>query len=104
MRINLFNLGFLAFDQCFLCYPPVDDIKIGIFISLVCGIDDAAVANDGRAHVWVAHASRVLVSASRRNRLFPSIVTFCDAEFQEKSAIARTRSPARATRALPRLA
>jgi len=78
-----------------------NNVNISNFVQLVCGIDYPAVANDGRTHVGVAHASRVLVSASRRNRLFPSIATSCDSEFHEKSAIARTRSPARATRALP---
>src|SRR5437764_13777391 len=43
-----------------------------------------------RNRFWVAHASRVLVSASRRNNLF-----------LQKSAIARTQSPTRETRALP---
>src|SRR5438094_10445852 len=44
-----------------------------------------------RNRFWVAHASRVLVSASRRNNLF-----------LQKSALARTQSPTRETRALPR--
>ena len=57
--------------------------------------DCAAVA------LWVAHASRVLVSASRRNNLCLNLVTFDDANSQEKFAIARTRWPARETHALP---
>ena len=53
--------------------------------------------------LWVAHASRVLVSASRRNdlsfeRRCSGIVADCEGKF----AIARTRSPARETRALPK--
>jgi len=43
----------------------------------------------------VAHASRVLVAASRRNSL-----SFSNAS-RRKSVIARTRSPTRETRALP---
>ena len=45
----------------------------------------------------VAHASRVLLAASRRNELL-----FCTV-ILGKFAIARTRSPARETCALPRL-
>src|SRR5450631_4653674 len=45
-----------------------------------------------------AHASRVLVAASRRNHLFD-----CRSCRKEKFVIARTRSPARETRALPRM-
>ena len=43
---------------------------------------------------WVAHASRVLVSASRGNRLFQS-------RTQRKVRDGETPSPARGTRALP---
>ncbi len=57
--------------------------------------DCAAVA------LWVAHASRMLVSASRRNNLCLNLVTFDDANSQEKFAIARTRLPACETHALP---
>src|SRR6185436_13505175 len=52
--------------------------------------------------VWVAHASRVLVSASRRNRLSSGTAPAREEEVQLKFAIARTRSPARKTRALPK--
>ena len=55
-----------------------------------------------RAILSGAHASRVLVSASRRNELYLFTDLFRVMSFQEKSAIARTRSPARGTRALPR--
>src|SRR5439155_10724684 len=56
-----------------------------------------------RAHgFWVAHASRVLVSASRRNRLSRGVATSCVTKIKEKFAIAGTRLPTRGTRALPR--
>jgi hypothetical protein len=48
------------------------------------------------ANVWVAHASRVLVSASRQNRLF------CVDNREEKFAIARRHRQTRETRALPK--
>jgi hypothetical protein len=55
---------------------------------------------------WGAHASRVLVSASRRNNLFYKHHVWGEtADQTEKSAIARTRSLPQArdeTRALPR--
>jgi hypothetical protein len=50
---------------------------------------------------WGALASRVLVAASRRNRLslcFPRVGDFA---LSEKFAMARTPSPARETQALP---
>ena len=50
----------------------------------------------------VAHASRVLVSASRRNILSLDTSTHFGDNAKEKFAIARTRSPARETRALPK--
>src|SRR5205814_5723412 len=51
----------------------------------------------------VAHASRVLVSASRRNNLFFGIRSQQEnGNAQGKFAIARTRSPIHETRALPR--
>ncbi|PYJ73750.1 MAG: hypothetical protein DME75_00710 [Verrucomicrobia bacterium] len=51
---------------------------------------------------WVAHASRVLVSASRRNELCRGVPFEMEmGEPEKKSAIARTQSPTRETRALP---
>jgi prepilin-type N-terminal cleavage/methylation domain-containing protein len=51
----------------------------------------------------VAHASRVLVSVSHRNNLFfPGFPSF-DGVFQSPRPRKRSRSPARETRALPRL-
>jgi len=55
----------------------------------------------GCNHLWVAHASRVLVSASRRNSLRLWFFHRQLGQTEEKSAIAGTRSPARETRALP---
>ena len=52
---------------------------------------------------WVAHASRVLVSASRRNSLSERSPLAENGVSAEKSVIAKTRSPTRVTRALPRL-
>src|SRR5438309_6702639 len=52
---------------------------------------------------WIAHASRVLVSASRRNKLslkYNSEFLATVEEVRDRG----TRSPARETRALPRLA
>jgi hypothetical protein len=57
---------------------------------------------DGIARRRVAHASRVLVSASRRNNLSLDFIAISPDELKEKFAIARTRSPARETRALPK--
>src|SRR5438552_1912857 len=54
-------------------------------------------------HIWGAHASRVLVSESRRNKLCLCINTSEVVNIEEKSAIAGTRSPPRGTRALPRI-
>src|SRR6478672_9898437 len=60
----------------------------------------AAVAS---ATVWGAHASRMLVSASRRNELqFGFASRRLNRSFKRKFAIAGTRSPARQRRALPR--
>src|SRR6476646_9751197 len=53
-------------------------------------------------HFRVAHASRVLVSASRRNNLSQGTSAARKEELHKKSAMARTPSPARETRALPR--
>ena len=50
---------------------------------------------------WVAHASGVLVSASRRNNLSMNSLLAVDFARSEKSAMARTPSPTRETRALP---
>jgi len=50
---------------------------------------------------WVARASRVLVSASRRNDLSFDFAARQLTNVEEKFAIARTRSPARETHALP---
>jgi hypothetical protein len=66
---------------------------------------EAAVAG-GKSH-WVAHASGVLVSASRRNELLLARYPVMNKCFR-KFAIAKTRSvraglaSARATRSLPR--
>jgi hypothetical protein len=55
---------------------------------------------------WGAHAARVLVSAARRNELFLSAShfvarsIFCESD--QKVCEARTASPTRGTRALPR--
>jgi len=46
----------------------------------------------------------VLVSASRRNNLFLTSASSADERTKGKFAIARTRSPARETRALPNFA
>ena len=51
--------------------------------------------------IWVAHASSVLVAVSRRNDLFLVLALRSPVGVCEKFAIARTRSPARETRALP---
>jgi len=51
----------------------------------------------------VAHASRVLVAASRRNSLSMLNRPALDFAPLEKFAMARTPSPARETRALPNL-
>ena len=72
--------------------PAIHDHEITDFIAVICRIDDAAVADDGCFHctIRVAHASRVLVSASRRNSL------------PGKVRESVTLPPARETRALPR--
>ena len=63
-----------------------------------------AAAVGKRAEFWVAHASRVLVSASRRNELSKHLRSSLWIEHTRKSAMARTPSPTRETRALPRIA
>jgi hypothetical protein len=50
---------------------------------------------------WGARASRVLVAASRRNRLSLRFQRVGDFALSEKFAMARTPSPARETHALP---
>src|SRR3954453_3878637 len=69
------------------------------FRSSASGIEISVGMNENnsshRESQRVAHASRVLVSASRRNNLLLNPKTD-----KTKFAIARTRSPARATRAL----
>src|ERR1700730_14853607 len=50
--------------------------------------------------LWVAHASRVLVAASRRNRVLKGSPASRDIACLEKFALARTPSPARERRAL----
>ncbi|PYJ27930.1 MAG: hypothetical protein DME90_09055, partial [Verrucomicrobia bacterium] len=54
------------------------DAKVSNFISLVCGIDHASVANDRRAHVWGAHACSVLVAASCGDELFSDFAAKAD--------------------------
>src|SRR5438445_794337 len=53
--------------------------------------------------LWVAHASRVLVSASRRNRLFFKFLSRRQLSSPEKFAIAGRARQTRETRALPRI-
>ncbi|PYL65830.1 MAG: hypothetical protein DMF20_08015 [Verrucomicrobia bacterium] len=59
------------------------------------------VAQSRSGRLWGAHTSRVLVSAPRRNRLPLRFLARPVSNSQGKSAIARTRSPARGTCALP---
>ena len=48
LGVNLFNFGFRIFDFGFRADDfSVGDVKIGSLIPFVCGIDHAAVANDG---------------------------------------------------------
>jgi len=57
----------------------------------------------GRARIlWGAHASRVLVSASRRNKLYFEFRHMKNEEAKNKVRERGTRSPAREPRALPR--
>jgi nitrous oxidase accessory protein len=53
------------------------------------------------ARIWGPHACRVLVSALRRNELLLHLTSPSVSHVKEKFAIARTRSPARDTRAVP---
>ena len=55
---------------------------------------------DAASNVWVAHASRVLVSVSHRNDL-PNAAPSLPPRLRKKFATAGTPSPARETRALP---
>ena len=56
----------------------------------------------GALCIWGVHASRVLVSASRQNKLVYRMVPGQDRD-SEKFATAGTPSPTRETRALPRV-
>src|SRR5438270_1997229 len=99
--VNFLNFGSRTLDSGFGADDfSVGDVNIGKFIPLIRRVDHTAVANDGRAHIWMAHASGVLVLASRRNNLLPSIATLCSAEFQKKFASARTRALPRRAGAL----
>ena len=78
-RVNLFNFGFQISDFGFGADDlSVGDVKIGDFISFVCGIDDPTVANDNRVHVWGAHACSVLVAAFCGDELLSDFAAISD--------------------------
>src|SRR6266536_3866083 len=79
----------------------------------ICGAKKGSAWCDGTScrnlpkdwsRFWVAHASRVLVSAWRRNNLSKDSQLTVDFMHPEKFAMARTPSPTRETRVLPRRA
>src|SRR4029077_15620932 len=104
-RVNLFNFGFRTSN--FGLGPDdfsISDVNIGNSIPLVCGIDHATVADDGRAHVRGANACSVLVAASCGDELLSDIAAMSDCCPDAKVRDRKMRSPALKMSAPPRRA
>jgi len=56
----------------------ISDVQISDLVPFVCGIDDAAVPDDGGVHVRGAHACSVLVAAFCGDELFSDVTVMPD--------------------------